>query len=177
MDNYNMQGNPPPGGQWPAGPYWGQNVPNTQHPNAGSGFIPMPMGPYNLMAPQQAGPSTAPIQGAQSFGMARISGPPRPPMQELVKSSTGTYRGWIRSLDEYSDAKREYLSIQNRQPGNHSDIPTTDEEYRRLIKVLFDAMHETTETIEPSDSQNVTRVQEGSYSDVEYEIVLWPLLV
>ncbi|KAI0379675.1 hypothetical protein F5Y04DRAFT_282764 [Hypomontagnella monticulosa] len=175
MNNFNRQNNYPFTPQWQGPPVPGQNATNSgPMPNATNTY-PLMQSHGNLMATQQGGPSTATFRGPQPQLTATAQGG-RPPIKDLATAKTGVYQGWIQSPADHEASMKEYLTILNCEPGDHSDIPVTDAEYRVCIKRLFDAMQDLTNTVEPQDSQNVNRIRETNYSDIEYELVLWPLL-
>ncbi|KAI0835654.1 hypothetical protein F5Y06DRAFT_305858 [Hypoxylon sp. FL0890] len=101
--------------------------------------------------------------------------------QRLAKatmgSATGLYQRLIRNADDYERVKREYLSRNDRAREQVTDFPHSDEQQCRLIEIMFKAAQDCSQTYEPAGSQSVRRIQSGAYTDEEWELVLWPLLM
>ncbi|KAI1375776.1 hypothetical protein F4677DRAFT_445938 [Hypoxylon crocopeplum] len=98
-------------------------------------------------------------------------------INQMMASQTGSYQGWIRSIDDHEKAMKEYFALNDCQQGNCTDFPTSNERQRRLIKTLFEAALDTSQAYEPLNAHSVKRIQRGAFTDVEYELVLWPLLI
>ncbi|KAL7626475.1 hypothetical protein AAE478_003247 [Parahypoxylon ruwenzoriense] len=101
----------------------------------------------------------------------------RPSMEEMMQSKTKEFRGWIQGMDDYEAVLRAYLSIHNKPEQTANDFPTTTDQQTQLIGVLFDACHNCDNILEKPQGQSAMRVKGNSYSDLEWEIVLWPLLM
>ncbi|KAI0138617.1 hypothetical protein F4776DRAFT_670480 [Hypoxylon sp. NC0597] len=103
--------------------------------------------------------------------------PTRPPMDQMMETSTGSFRGWIRSINDFHQVNDQYLHIHDRPRGNCSDFPLDANEQLQLIKALFEAAQDCSQIYEPENSQSAKRIRQNSYTDVEFELVLWPLLM
>ncbi|KAI1144263.1 hypothetical protein F5Y05DRAFT_407663 [Hypoxylon sp. FL0543] len=108
---------------------------------------------------------------------APISEPTRRPATEAMDSTTGVYQGFITNPADFERVRREYLSRNDIAREEVTDVPQTAEEQRGLIKKMFEAAQDCSQTYEPSQSQSVRRIQSGAYTDVEWELILWPLLM
>ncbi|KAI1413049.1 hypothetical protein F5Y13DRAFT_189850 [Hypoxylon sp. FL1857] len=94
-----------------------------------------------------------------------------------MDSATGVYQGFISNTADYERVKREYLSRSDIAQEEVTDFPQTAEQQRGLVKIMFEAAQDCSQTYEPSESQSVRRIQSGAYTDVEWELILWPLLM
>ncbi|KAI0138614.1 hypothetical protein F4776DRAFT_670479 [Hypoxylon sp. NC0597] len=99
------------------------------------------------------------------------------PPKANMNSTTGLYQGVISDAADYERVKREYLSQNDMARKQVTDLPHSAEQRRALIKAMFEAALDCSETYEPPDSQSVEKIRSGSYTDVEWELVLWPLLM
>ncbi|KAI2777900.1 hypothetical protein F4815DRAFT_495035 [Daldinia loculata] len=98
-------------------------------------------------------------------------------MEQMMASTSGTYQGLIRDFGHFRQVNDQYLKIHNRPRGDCSDFPLGPREQQQLVKLLFEAAHDCSQTYEPEGSQSVRRIKQGSYTDIEFELVLWPLLL
>ncbi|OTA97773.1 hypothetical protein M434DRAFT_379129 [Hypoxylon sp. CO27-5] len=103
--------------------------------------------------------------------------PSQPPLDQMMETSTGRFQGWIRNIDDFHQVNHQYLQILDRPRGNCSDFPLDPNEQLQLVKALFEAAQDCSQIYEPEDSQSVTRIQQNIDTDVEFELVLWPLLM
>ncbi|KAI0850275.1 hypothetical protein F5Y00DRAFT_260573 [Daldinia vernicosa] len=116
------------------------------------------------------GTTMLPISGTGTHGAPQVQ------MEQMMSSNSGTYQGLIRDFVHFRQVNDQYLKIHNRPRGDCSDFPLDPQEQQQLVKLLFEAAHDCSETYEPEGSQSVRRISQGSYTDVEFELVLWPLL-
>ncbi|KAI1469239.1 uncharacterized protein F4812DRAFT_470283 [Daldinia caldariorum] len=101
----------------------------------------------------------------------------QPQMEQMMTATTGSYQGLIQNFVHFRHVHDQYLKMHNRPKGNCSDFPSSPQEQQQLVKVLFEAAHDCSQTYEPEGSQSVRRIRSGSYSDIEFELVLWPVLL
>ncbi|KAK6953150.1 hypothetical protein Daesc_005450 [Daldinia eschscholtzii] len=94
----------------------------------------------------------------------------------MMASTTGSYQGLIRDFGHFRQVYDQYLKIHNRPRGDCSDFPPNPQEQQQLVRLLFEAAQDCSQTYEPEGSQSVRRIQSQSYSDIEFELVLWPVL-
>ncbi|KAI1479571.1 hypothetical protein F4774DRAFT_409697 [Daldinia eschscholtzii] len=98
-------------------------------------------------------------------------------MEQMMASTTGNYQGLIQDFGHFRQVHNQYLKIHNRPRSDCSDFPSNPQEQQQLVKLLFEAAHDCSQTYEPEGSQSVRRIKSGSYTDVEFELVLWPVLL
>ncbi|OTA60699.1 hypothetical protein K449DRAFT_435094 [Hypoxylon sp. EC38] len=91
--------------------------------------------------------------------------------------TTGTYQGFIEDEADFERVKREYLSRHDVAKEEVTDFPRSADQQRQLIKAMFEAARDCSNTYEPSGIQSVKRVQSNAFTDLELELVLWPLLI
>ncbi|OTB17747.1 hypothetical protein K445DRAFT_9603 [Daldinia sp. EC12] len=97
-------------------------------------------------------------------------------IEQMMASTTGSYQGLIRDFGHFRQIYDQYLKIHNRPRGDCSDFPPNPQEQQQLVRLLFEAAQDCSQTYEPEGSQSVRRIQSRSYSDIEFELVLWPVL-
>ncbi|OTA60697.1 hypothetical protein K449DRAFT_435092 [Hypoxylon sp. EC38] len=133
-------------------------------------------------------PPTVPIQGdgrmsadasasVLSSGFLQLPNTSRPSMEQMMSTNTGNFQGWIQSIEDFHEANKQYMKIHNRPQGNFSDFPWDSNGQLQLVKRLFEAALDCSQIYEPESSQSAKRIQQGGYSDVEFELILWPLLM
>ncbi|KAI1144262.1 hypothetical protein F5Y05DRAFT_418335 [Hypoxylon sp. FL0543] len=131
-----------------------------------------------LSATQEA--SQAPFATASSTPFApspQTSQLDRASMEGMMQLNTGDYQGLIRNYENFGQVYEQYLAIHNRREGNCTDFPSEDGAQQRLVGELFQAAHDCSWTYEPEGSQSVKKIKNGAYTDLEFELVLWPLLM
>ncbi|KAI8966276.1 hypothetical protein F5Y11DRAFT_365858 [Daldinia sp. FL1419] len=116
-----------------------------------------------------------------NLGMSMLSPPDTAnqgdQMKEMLGSKTGTYQGMIQDFAHFRQVHDQYLNMHNRRGGDCSDFPMSQQGQQILVKQLFEAANDYTQTYEPEDSQGIKRLKRGDYADLEFELVLWPLLM
>ncbi|KAI0122351.1 hypothetical protein F4814DRAFT_458028 [Daldinia grandis] len=117
------------------------------------------------------GATILPIAGTTTHRAAQV------PMEQMMSSNSGAYQGLIRDFGHFRQVNDQYLKIHNRPRGDCSDFPLAPQEQQQLVKLLFEAAHDCSQTYEPEGSQSFRRIHQGSYTDIEFELVLWPLLL
>ncbi|OTA97771.1 hypothetical protein M434DRAFT_379127 [Hypoxylon sp. CO27-5] len=91
-------------------------------------------------------------------------------------STTGVYQGLIKDATDYERVKKEYTSRYDLALKAVTDFPENAEQQRGLIKVMLEAAQDCSCIYELPDSQSLQRIQSRAYSDLEWELMLWPLL-
>ncbi|KAL7626474.1 hypothetical protein AAE478_003246 [Parahypoxylon ruwenzoriense] len=112
-----------------------------------------------------------------SFYEADIPEEVRPTLPEMMESATRDYQGFIRGIDDYERIMDQYLHTHDVEGGPCTDFPADPEGQRHLVKVLLEASCNCTYVYEPENGQSVKRVQDGSYTDLELELISWKLLM
>ncbi|KAI5855068.1 hypothetical protein GGS23DRAFT_618983 [Durotheca rogersii] len=105
--------------------------------------------------------------------------PPRVSHEDVVammESAVGEFQGFIKRPGDFEVIMREYLSLHNKDTTRAIGMPTTFGEKRNLVRALFDACHDFGQIYEPAHGQSVKRLQNGYYTDLENELILWKLL-
>ncbi|OTB07288.1 hypothetical protein M426DRAFT_9014 [Hypoxylon sp. CI-4A] len=98
-------------------------------------------------------------------------------MPLMMNSITGQYQGFVRSYRDYDVVNCEYLRTFNTQVEESTDIPRTDEQYSDCIRQLFEAATDYRTTTESAKSTALNKLKRGDWSDLDMELILWPLLV
>ncbi|KAI2616680.1 hypothetical protein GGS26DRAFT_603767 [Hypomontagnella submonticulosa] len=119
----------------------------------------------------------APNVSTLSSRRQRVPEPLRPDMGHMMASNTREYKGWIKSADDFRRVEEQYLKVHDRERQDCPDFPSEADEQRKLVKALFEAAQDCSHTYEPESSQSFKRVRNGKHSDIEFELVLWPLLM
>lgn len=117
------------------------------------------------------GATMPPTSGTDTHGATQVQ------MEQMMSSNSGTYQGLIRDFGHFRQVNDQYLKIHNRPRGDCSDFPPDAHTQQQLVKLLFEAAHDCSQTYEPEGSQSVRRLRQGNYADLEFELALWPLLV
>ncbi|KAI0882057.1 uncharacterized protein GGS22DRAFT_196218 [Annulohypoxylon maeteangense] len=98
-------------------------------------------------------------------------------MDTMMATRTGTFQSWIQNIDDCHKVNKIYLQIHNRPEWDHSEFPSDAKKQQELVKRLFDAANDCSNIFEPEGSRGLKRIQQRTYSDLEFELVLWPLLM
>ncbi|KAI1213569.1 uncharacterized protein F4807DRAFT_456913 [Annulohypoxylon truncatum] len=156
MDNANEQ------------PYY----PSIYHPVLGYRFQ-QPEQTLNLHSNDQI-----PIPSIESSNNTLSADEVRLPIHEMIKSSEGAYKGWVRSIEEYHETKRQYHAMHDhyQDPSSYGDFPSNPEHQRELVETMFDAALNVSRTYEHARNSNVQGILNKKYNDLEYELVFWQLL-
>ncbi|KAI0835652.1 hypothetical protein F5Y06DRAFT_299481 [Hypoxylon sp. FL0890] len=101
----------------------------------------------------------------------------QPSMEQMMASKTSSYQGLIRGTEDLGEVDKRYLAIHNRQESDSSDFPLEAKDQQHLIKTLFEAACDCSQAYEPESSQSMKKIKNGSYTDLELELVLWHLLL
>ncbi|KAI1452467.1 hypothetical protein F4805DRAFT_447375 [Annulohypoxylon moriforme] len=98
-------------------------------------------------------------------------------MGEMMNTKTGTFQSWIQNINDFHQVNKEYLQIHDRRGGDNSDFPLDAKKQQELVKALFEAANDCSQTFEPEGSLILKRIQQRYYADLEFELALWPLLM
>ncbi|KAI1092362.1 hypothetical protein F5B19DRAFT_206330 [Rostrohypoxylon terebratum] len=60
---------------------------------------------------------------------------------------------------------------------DHHDFPSDENKQKELVRVLFEASRDCSDITETRGSVAVKHIQQKRYTDLEFELVLWPLLM
>ncbi|KAI1781327.1 hypothetical protein F4818DRAFT_436521 [Hypoxylon cercidicola] len=149
----------------------------------------VPSGEQSQVLDTNYGDGMAPM--SSTSGQVTI---PKPSIPQMMSSSTGTFQGWIGSIQEYEDLKTQYLCIRdktstsdddddddnnnNNNNNNNNDFPKLDHDQKQLVRGIVEAALylDLKKIYEPRTSQSVNKIQERRYTDFEWELVAWPLL-
>lgn len=113
--------------------------------------------------------------GSSAPGQAVKRGPT---LQDMFSLSTGTYQGLFKNRQQAKDFRKYiYMNMHKRAPANCNDYPRDDDERRQLVKGLVNAAQDCTRIYEDPTSRSLKKVQQRNYLDVEWESVIWTLLV
>ncbi|KAI1762215.1 hypothetical protein GGR53DRAFT_468506 [Hypoxylon sp. FL1150] len=98
------------------------------------------------------------------------------PMDDMMSSTTGSYRGFIRDQEHRRTVYRAYLEKYNSEGGNCNDYPRDKNVERGLVSMLFTAAMDSTTAIEPATSQSIGRLSKGDWGDLAIEHQMWAVL-
>ncbi|XXG96860.1 hypothetical protein Hte_003151 [Hypoxylon texense] len=102
----------------------------------------------------------------------------QPTIEEGAKNlRTGGYHALIQDENHLAIAKDQYLSLGNVGGQNCNDYPQEAHDQQQLVRRLVEASHDCSNIFEPASAQAVKHIQQGKWSDWEWEIIMWTLLV
>ncbi|KAI1781328.1 hypothetical protein F4818DRAFT_451462 [Hypoxylon cercidicola] len=103
------------------------------------------------------------------------TGPPQPPIDRMMESRTGAYQGLIQDANNFEEVMDQYLRRNNVAEQDCRDFPPGDEQQRQLVREMIEASHDCSK--EPLRSQNKGRIQQKHWADLEWELIMWRLLL
>ncbi|KAI0377120.1 hypothetical protein F5Y04DRAFT_292235 [Hypomontagnella monticulosa] len=78
----------------------------------------------------------------------------------VMDSNTREFQGWIKNFGDFQSVEKEYLTTRWGGPAC-LDFPSEDDKRTKLVKEMFVAAQDCSETYEPKNSQSLKRITGG----------------
>ncbi|XDG01363.1 hypothetical protein ABKA04_000978 [Annulohypoxylon sp. FPYF3050] len=121
--------------------------------------------------------STTTDASASIFESPQAIGKTPSNLEKMMTARTGTFQSLIKNIQDWHEVHNAYLRINDTAEYDHHEFPSDEKKQRELVKALFEAAQDCSKIVEPEESRAAKHIQQKRYTDLEFELVLWPLLV
>ncbi|KAI0901649.1 hypothetical protein F4806DRAFT_501823 [Annulohypoxylon nitens] len=98
-------------------------------------------------------------------------------LESMMAARTGSFQSFIKNIQDWHKVHKVYLRINDTAEYDHHEFPSDEKKQRELVKALFEAAQDCSKIVEPRESRAAKHIQQKRYTDLEFELVLWPLLM